>query len=132
MGFGLTPGTVKSDTKWFLIPSFGVNWKVDDKNSLGLSIFGNGGMNTNYDARTFFDPLSSHTGVDLMQLFISPTYARKLHPKHAVAITPIFAYQSFEAQGLHSFAGFSSDSDHLTNNDHESSYGIGARIGYLG
>jgi long-chain fatty acid transport protein len=132
LGFGLAPGTVKSDTKWFLIPSFGVNWKIDDKNSLGLSIFGNGGMNTNYDARTFGDPLSSRTGVDLMQLFITPTYARKLNTKHAIAIAPIIAYQSFEAKGLHNFAGFSSDSSHLTNNDHESSYGVGVRIGYLG
>jgi long-chain fatty acid transport protein len=89
-------------------------------------------MNTNYDARTFGDPLSSRTGVDLMQLFITPTYARKLNTKHAIAIAPIIAYQSFEAKGLHNFAGFSSDSSHLTNNDHESSYGVGVRIGYLG
>jgi len=128
--FGLTPEKVKSDSEWFIIPSVGINWQLDDKNSVGLSIYGNGGMNTDYDKHTFYG--SSPTGVDLMQLFITPTYARKLAPKHAVGISPIFAYQSFEAQGLEAFTGFSSDPSNLTNNGHESSYGIGVKIGYLG
>lgn len=130
--FGLTPGTVESDSKWFIIPSVGINWQLDDKNSIGLSIYGNGGMNTDYDKHTFYG--SSPTGVDLMQLFITPTYARKLAPKHAVGISPIFAYQSFEAKGLEFFgqSGFSSDPSNLTNNNHNSSYGIGGKIGYLG
>lgn len=128
--FGLTPGTVESDSKWFIIPSVGINWQLDDKNSIGLSIYGNGGMNTDYDEHTFNG--SSPTGVDLMQLFITPTYARKLAPKHAVAISPIFAYQSFEAKGLEAFSGYSSDPSDLTNNGHDSSYGIGGKIGYLG
>jgi len=127
---GLTPGKVESQSKWFIIPSLGFNWQLDDKNSIGVSIYGNGGMNTDYDERTFY--LSSPTGVDLMQLFITPTYARKLAPKHAVAISPIFAYQSFEAQGLEAFSGRSSDPSNLTDNGHETSYGIGVKIGYLG
>ena len=131
-GFGLEPGTVESDSRWFLIPSFGANKMLNENNSLGISIFGNGGMNTDYDKRTFGDPSSSLTGVDLMQLFIAPTYAIKLHPKHAVGISAILAYQSFEAKGLRGFGGFSSDPSNLTNNDHDSSYGYGARIGYLG
>jgi len=129
--FGLTPGTFESGKKWFVIPSLGVNWKLDEKNSIGVSIYGNGGMNTNYDEPAFHG--SSPTGVDLMQLFIAPTYARKIaNNKHALAITPIFAYQSFEGKGLQAFAGFSSDPANLTNNDHDSSYGFGAKIGYMG
>jgi len=130
--FGLIPGTVKSHSKWFLIPSVGFNWQMDDKNSIGVSIYGNGGMNTDYHANTFL--LSSPTGVDLIQLFIAPTYTRKLAPKHAVGITPIFAYQSFAAEGLEAFTqgNYSSNPSHLTNKGHDSSYGIGAKIGYLG
>ena len=130
--FGLTPGTVKSHSRWFLIPSAGFNWQMDDKNSIGVSIYGNGGMNTDYYTDAFHG--SSPTGVDLMQLFIAPTYARKLAPKHAVGITPIFAYQSFEAEGLIAFTqgNYSSDPSHLTNKGHDNSYGYGARIGYLG
>jgi len=132
--FGFAPGTFESDSKWFIIPSLGANWMLDDNNSLGISIYGNGGMNTDYDTNTYFDFSVSSTGVDLMQLFVMPTYARKLHPKHAVGISPIFAYQRFEQLGLQTLGdmGFSSDPSHIANNDHENSYGIGARIGYLG
>jgi len=129
--FGLAPGTEKSARRWFLVPSIGGNWKMDDKNSLGLSIFGNGGMNTSYHTATFgFSP----AGVDLMQLFISPTYARKIAPNHAIGISPIFAYQRFEAKGLQAFGllGFSSDPDDLNDNGHSNSYGVGGRIGYMG
>ncbi|HJW29881.1 MAG TPA: outer membrane protein transport protein, partial [Saprospiraceae bacterium] len=134
----LTPGTVKSDSKWFVIPSFGANWVIDENSSFGLSIFGNGGMNTDYPTNTFnnFSPAgsSSPTGVDLMQLFIAPTYARKLAPKHALGITPILAIQRFEARGLQPFDNpvFSSAPGNVTNNGYSYSYGYGARIGYQG
>jgi long-chain fatty acid transport protein len=130
--FGLAPGTVKSDSKWFVIPSFGANWMLDANSSIGLSIYGNGGMNTDYPTNTFGG--SSPTGVDLMQLFIAPTYARKLAPQHALGITPIVAIQRFEAKGLQAFGafGFSSDPNNLTNNGYDYSYGYGARIGYQG
>jgi long-chain fatty acid transport protein len=128
--FGLTPGDQDSDSKWFIIPSFGFNWMIDDKSSVGVSIYGNGGMNTDYDTNTFYG--SSPTGVDLMQLFIAPTYARKVAEKHAFGITPIFAYQSFEAKGMEAFADFSERPDKLTNNNHDTSYGFGLKVGYLG
>ena len=136
--FGLAPGTVKSDSKWFVLPSFGANWMLDANSSVGLSIFGNGGMNTDYPTNTFGG--SSPTGVDLMQLFIAPTYARKLAPQHALGITPILAIQRFEARGLQQFAAtppppnptFSSDPSNVTNNGYSYSYGYGARIGYQG
>ncbi len=138
--FGLAPGNVDSDTKWFLIPSIGANWMIDNDSSIGISIYGHGGMNTDYDTNTFnLNPMlpsfgSEPTGVDLMQLFVVPTYARKLNSKHSIGISPVFAYQAFEAQGLQAFgeAGFSSDPSNLSNNGHDSSYGYGAKIGYLG
>jgi long-chain fatty acid transport protein len=126
----LIPGEEKSHRRWFFIPSVGFNWQLSDKDTLGISIFGNGGMNTDYHADTFFG--STPTGVDLMQLFITPTYARKLAPNHAIGISPIFAYQRFEATGLQAFSAFSSDPNNLTNREHNGSVGIGGRIGYFG
>jgi len=128
--FGLTPGTKESGSELFLIPSFGANAMLNPNNSVGLSIYGNGGMNTDYDTRTFFG--SSPTGVDLIQIFVAPSYAVKLHPRHSVGISAILAYQSFEAKGLEAFAAFSSSPSNLTNNGHDNSFGYGARIGYLG
>lgn len=132
--FGLAPGTVKSDSKWFVLPSFGANWMLDANSSVGLSIFGNGGMNTDYPTNTFGG--SSPTGVDLMQLFIEPTYARKIDgaPQHAIGISPILAIQRFQARGLQAFGafGFSSSPTNLSNNGYSYSYGAGVRIGYQG
>jgi len=128
--FSLTPGKVESDSEWFYIPSIGFNWQLDDKNSVGVSIYGNGGMNTDYNEPTYFG--SSPTGVDLIQVFIALTYARKITPKHAVGIAPILAYQSFEEKGLQQLAPFSSSPQNLANNDHDDSYGFGLKIGYVG
>ena len=130
--FGLAPGTVKSDSKGFLIPSLGANWMINEKSSVGISIFGNGGMNTNYPTNTFGG--SNPTGVDLMQLFIAPSYARKFEsaPEHAIGISPILAVQRFEARGLQAFGGFSTDPNSLTNKGYSYSYGAGLRIGYQG
>ena len=44
--FGLAPGTVKSGTNVFLMPSIGANWKLSEKMTFGVAIYGNGGMNT--------------------------------------------------------------------------------------
>jgi long-chain fatty acid transport protein len=128
--FGLAPGTVKSDSKWFVIPSLGYNRMMNDDYSIGISIYGNGGMNTDYDTATFFG--TSPTGVDLMQLFVVPTYSRKLNSQHSIGLSPIIGYQRFEAKGLEAFGAFSSASNKLTNNDHDSAFGYGGRIGYLG
>jgi len=130
-------GTVTSDSENFLVPVLGANWMLESGNgSLGLAIFGNGGMNTDYNTSVYqnFGGGSIPTGVDLSQLFVAPTYARKLNERHSLGITPILAYQKFESQGLQAFGitGVSSNGDKLTNNGHDSSYGYGARIGYMG
>ena len=92
------PGKEDSDSEYFVIPSFGYNYMLTDHSAIGISVYGNGGMNTDYDTATFnyVNPgLPSYekapTGVDLMQLFIAPTYAHKFAGKHSFGITPIIA-----------------------------------------
>src|SRR5512143_1841446 len=46
----LPNGTSDSDSKYFLIPEFGYNYMVNNDLALGVSVYGNGGMNTNYKA----------------------------------------------------------------------------------
>jgi len=142
--------SIDSENESFLIPSFGYNWMLGGNDaSIGISIYGNGGMNTEYKGGTalFQDPTvplpgaiipaaapgtygDGTAGVDLAQLFISTTYAAKLSPTSSWGISGILAYQRFEAQGIGTFAGFSTDPSNLSNNDHDSSTGIGMRIGY--
>jgi len=51
----VTPGKYDSDKDWFLIPSFGYNRVIDEKSTIGVSIFGNGGMNTKYKDRPVWE-----------------------------------------------------------------------------
>ena len=41
-------GDVKSDGSAFAVPEFGYNKKIDDRMSWGVTVYGNGGMNTEY------------------------------------------------------------------------------------
>lgn len=129
--FGLTPGTVKSKSNYFFIPSLGIN-RTYGENTFNIAIFGNGGMNTDYHTATFYDPNSATTGVNLSQLFLSLTYARKLNENHSLGISAIVAYQMFEAKGLTNFGNFSRDNTKLTNNGSDNSVGYGVRVGYYG
>lgn len=130
--FGLMPGTVESDSKFFVIPSLGANWMLSEKSAISASLFGNGGMNTDYATATFHDPSSETTGVNLMQMFGNLTYSLKLGEKHSVGVTAVLAWQSFEAKGLASFGGFSSKPEALSGNGADSGFGYGFKIGYLG
>jgi long-chain fatty acid transport protein len=127
--FGLAPGTVSSDTSVFLVPNLGGNWMIGKSDSIGVSIYGNGGMNTTYESPVFgFSP----TGVDLGKFYVAPTWAHKFGENHAIGISPIISWQRFKAYGLAAFGNFSSDPTKLTDNGYSTSFGIGGRIGYMG
>lgn len=127
--FGLTPGEVESDSRYFPIPSAGYSHAFGGQQALGVMFYANGGMNTTYPEPTFY---GTDAGVNLSQMFLGLTYARKLDAKNALGITPVLAYQYFKATGLQSFAGFSSDPDNLTDEGNSNSFGAGVRVGYLG
>ena len=120
----------ESDSDYFLVPHLARNWMLGDGSSFGVAIYGNGGMNTDYPAPGPFG--GGGTGVNLAQVFIAPTYSRKIGDKSSWGVSPIVAIQAFEARGLSNFTGSSSDSANLTNNQHEYSYGAGIRLGWQG
>jgi len=141
-------GKVDSDKTSFLVPEFGYNRMMSSDMSLGISVYGNGGLNTTYPQGPFQCPTGPTTaapanilcgaggvGVDLMQLIIAPTVAYKIHPQHAIGASLLLGYQRFKATGLQAFAGtpnFSSDPASVTNNGYDSSTGVGLRLGYQG
>lgn len=130
--FGLMPGTVESDSKLFLMPSAGANWMLGEKSSLSVSVFANGGGNTNYPTATFYDQSSEKTGVNLAQMLSNITFSQKLGDNHSLGVSGVIGYQSFKAYGLASFASFSSNSTALTGNGNDKSFGFGFKVGYLG
>lgn len=44
----VTPGRYDSDKDWFLIPSLGYNHEIDEYSTIGVAVYGNGGLNTKY------------------------------------------------------------------------------------
>lgn len=122
-----------NDSDLFLIPEFGYSQALNERVSIGLAVYGNGGMNTDYQQNPFgaFGSQGS-AGVDLAQLFITPSVAFKLSEEHAFGIGINYAYQRFEAKGLGAFSGSSSSPDALTNNGHDTSDGWGLRLGWNG
>ena len=132
-GAGLNGTYDGNGTSSFLIPEFGYNRMLSPNMSFGVSVYGNGGMNTTYQSNPFaaFGG-TGEAGVDLMQLFIAPTLAWK-GGSHAFGISLNLAYQRFEANGLPpAFAGFSSDPANFTNRGYDDSTGWGVRIGWIG
>ena len=125
-------GTYKAnDTKNFFIPEFGYNKVINDRLSLGVSVYANGGMNTDYNRPI---PLFGNTkaGIDMAQLFIAPTVAWKINENHTVGVSLNLAYQRFEAKGLQNFVGSSSSPSNLTNRGHDHAYGAGLHLGWIG
>lgn len=127
--FGLAPGTYESDSSIFVMPGLGAAWHLSDRLHLGLAIYGNGGMNTDYPNPVFGQ---APTGVNLMQAFVAPSFTWEFAEHQAIGISPIIGWQSFEAKGLGAFSMFSSSPSKLTNNGADTSTGFGARIGYHG
>jgi len=132
------PVTSDSDSNYFLIPEFGYNKMLKPNLALGVTVYGNGGMNTDYPplpasyggSNILFG--QGTLGVDLTQLIIAPTAAYKINENHSIGISPLLGYQRFKAEGLQAFAPFSTDPANLTNNGYDDAWGWGFRIGYLG
>jgi len=132
-------GDIDSDRNIFFVPNVAYTQPIDDVSSWGVVMYGNGGMNTSWPevnnpnggpctAEGVF--CGREAGVDLMQAFISPVYARQFGPL-SIGIAPTVVVQRFKASGLRLFDtfGFSEDGDHLTNKGYDWSWGGGLRAG---
>lgn len=146
--FPIMSGNYDSDNTLFLIPHFGWNQMLDQNSSFGISVYGNGGMNTEYanDAYGWGTPSSVRgvfadgtTGVDLSQLFVNLSYARKINESASWGAGLILAAQAFEAKGLQNFSNYTNHfattgtaSTNLSDNGHDISYGAGLKFGIQG
>ncbi|MCE5233582.1 MAG: outer membrane protein transport protein [Xanthomonadaceae bacterium] len=141
---GLGPGldgSVDSGRSYFAIPEFAYNRMLRDNLALGVTVYGNGGMNTDYPGGQFncgqgaANMLcgSGALGVDLTQLIVAPTLSYAITPNQSIGIAPLLTFQRFSAKGLQAFAGIpglSAQPDKVSNNGHDDSRGVGVRVGY--
>lgn len=161
-GAGDIDFSAESGSNLFFIPEFGYNKMLGTNMSMGITVYGNGGMNTDYPGQKIaatsaacggFNMLAGaggvagpynglcgngHLGVDLIQLIIAPTFAMKLNKDNSVGVSLLVTHQQFMARGLEGFGGYTAGSataagaTNLTNNGHDKSNGVGLRFGWLG
>jgi len=138
-GFGADGKYDANNTENFVIPEFGYNRQINPEVTLGVSVYGNGGMNTDFKKAI---PLFGSTAprMDLAQLFIAPTATWKINESNTIGVAVNLAYQRFEIKGLQNFTAVghpvfgtpSQSPNNVTNKDYDSSYGAGLHLGWIG
>lgn len=142
-------GTATSGSNLHYVPEFGYNKMLGWDMSLGVTVYGNGGMNTDFQGGqipantacpgflpgpTTYNLLCGNggLGIDMMQLIVAPTFAMKVNKQHSLGVSVLLAHQQFKAQGVQSFAGFSATPANLSNLGRDKSNGVGFRFGWMG
>ncbi len=137
-----------SDLDVFLIPEAAVSRRINERLAVGLTLYGNGGLNTTYRGDsgvpgTNVAPADcgkrpanfllgcGPAGFDIMQLVIAPGAAWQALPGHTIGIAPLLVVQRFKAFGLHAFKGFSQHPGDVTNRGYDWALGAGVRLGWL-
>jgi len=124
-----------NDTEAFLIPEFGYTRQLNERLAFGLAVYGNGGMNTDYGRNPFAAYGSrGDAGVDLTQVFVTPSLAWRASERHTFGIGLNYAWQRFEARGLGAFDNpmFTESPGKVSDNGHDRSDGWGLRLGWNG
>ncbi len=135
----VAPGTVGSRSEYFVVPNLAYNHPMGPNSSIGIAMFGNGGMHTSYPNvanPACIGPVpapsgvfcGSDAGVDLIQAFVAVGYAHRFGPV-SVGVSPVFALQRFRSEGIGVFGFVSSDPTNLSNRSYDYSVGGGARVG---
>lgn len=117
----------------FFLPDFAYTRQIDARWSGALAVYGNGGLNTDYAQSPFarFGATGS-AGVNLEQLFISPTVAYRLNESHSLGLGLNLAYQRFSAKGLGFLSSFSQAPSQVSDQGDDSSTGAGLHLGWTG
>ena len=133
----------------FPVPEFAYSRPLRDDLALGITIYGNGGLNSEHRDDTGIPGTNNnpeacgdqpgnfltgcgHAGFDLAQLIIAPTIAWEFTPGHSIGVAPLLAVQRFEAFGFQGFSSISKYPDKVTNNGHDIAMGAGVRVGWYG
>lgn len=130
---GVTATDYKSGKNLFAIPEFGYNKMLGWDMAVGIDVYGNGGMNTDY-GKVAIAGATTNTYSNLEQMFIAPTFAWKINKDHAIGVSLNMVFQNFEARGLESFdaAGQTTSIGNVTNKGKDTSRGLGLKLGWTG
>ena len=130
---GLSGDRDANGRKTFPVPELGFNRMLGENRSLGVAVFGNGGM-----TRYFDNPLgalggSSPAGMEFVQGTVAPAFAAKLGASSSIGVALPLVYQELAVRGLEHFDDpvFSAAAGYVTNRGRDGSLGVGVRAGWL-
>jgi long-chain fatty acid transport protein len=162
---GPLDGSVSSGSNLFFVPELGYNKMIGWDMSVGVTVYGNGGMNTDFNGGQFtagtpgaqvcggFNQASGQAGpynmlcgsgklgMNLTQLIVAPTFAKKVNKDNSFGVSLLLAAQQFKAEGLSGFFNFTSSvaggppayaSSNLTDRGNDTTYGYGLKLGWMG
>ena len=119
--------------KNFFLPALGYTHQLSDSLAAGVALYGNGGLNTTYHDNPYGRFGATGTaGVNLEQLFVTPSIAWKPAAGQSVGAGLNVAYQRFSAEGIGLFSGFSASPGNVSDQGPDSSVGVGLRLGWSG
>lgn len=122
-----------NDQRNFFIPEFGVVKRWTPEVVVGVAVYGNGGMNTDYGRNPFAGFGSTGSlNMNLEQLFISPSVAWTFAPGQSLGASLNLAHQRFYMKGAGAFARSSAVPGNLTDRGRDTSNGVGIRLGWTG
>ena len=136
----------RSKRDLFVVPNGGWNKHLSERFTVGVSVYGNGGINTSYGRPLFAEtaariqgltpgtpgfPEGGKLGADLSQLYLAPTIAWRMTPNQTIGVAPLINVQRFSVRGLQGFAPLSTDPTSLSNRGTEYDLGIGVRVGWI-
>ena len=129
-------GSVSSGSNLFYVPEFGYNKMLGWDMSAGITVYGNGGMNTDYNGGQIpaglnacgnwfvapgnagFNAASGQAGpynllcgsgklgMNLEQLIIAPTFSMKINKENSIGASLLIGHQKFKAEGLSAFYSY--------------------------
>jgi long-chain fatty acid transport protein len=117
----------------FYIPEAGYIHQVNKDLAVGIAVYANGGMNSNYRTNPYARfGATGVAGVDFQQLMISPTLAYRVAEGQNIGISAVFVDQMFKATGIAAFGGFSENPGAVSDRGSNNALGFGVHIGWLG
>ena len=158
--FTIGPNDIDSSNNTFFLPHMAGAWQINDNSAWSAAFYAKGGMNTTWKGGfARFDPTGTGSfvssfpgtygagafggngtaGVDLMQAFLDVGYAHSAGESFTWGVSLIGVMQVFAARGVATFgpytetfaaSGGMTAPDSLSNNGHDTSYGLGVKLGF--
>lgn len=137
----------KSKNSFFPLPEAGYARSVSETVSVGVSLYGNGGLNTEFHDDTGVPDTNANPekcgsepgnfllgcgrlGFDLAQIIVAPTLSWRYDPSQSIGISALIGYQRIKVYGFQALEGISAHPDNVSNQGSDGSFGVGVRIGW--